>query len=642
MPKFNDIFRRLTRRGGTPPPPDAAIDAGSSDDDGYDAAAEFPLAGEPVLFEEPDAGPAIAAPTIDGPTIGLDEVDTANLLENLERVDDFRDNDFRDDDFRADDFRAAPPPPPPPQPAIPPLLEPEPEPVLAGAGTAASAGAPAAAAAAPADGGAFPGFERAAAPVIDDDVLYHDHLLLECPYCGRKEQRVGGRCEHCNQVIVRLPTWAQRRRRNWITRRLSVRRMMLACVITLFIVFLVWVNYPFAPDPVVLFRNISSNLSIDSGPGSWSVTGRDLRHSRYIELGPPPPAGQVKWQSFVAEPLAAEPIVQRANIYLGSANGIYPLAIDSGQVREGWEGDTVGLINSAPAIIESYLYFGSTDHTVNAWDAFNADPRWTFKAADTVDVAPVVSGGLVYISSGEGWVYALDAANGNEIWSRQLDSNATAAVAIDQGKLLVGDDKGFVYILSARTGQEWFRYRTPRAITGSPVVSVDGERAYFTGGGQLYAINAREREIPGLYQFKQMWAQLWLWQVPGVPRPSGQQGGLWRFTPDNPLLGLKSSPALAEGILYAGGHDHILYAIDSLSGEPQWTYEAREAIWASPVVVKDQVIFGDDSGTLYSLNRESGVLTWEVDLGDRIRIAPSLVNGTLIVRTVNGNVYAVD
>ena len=288
-----------------------------------------------------------------------------------------------------------------------------------------------------------------------------------------------------------------RRRRNWIARRLSLRRIILASIVALFIVFVVWVNYPFAPNPVVFFKNTQSKLTIDSGPGSWSVVGRDLRHSRYVEVGPPPPAGNIKWDSFVIEPLNAEPVAQRSNIYLSSANGVYPLAADTGNIREGWEGDTAGRITGAPVVYESYLYFGSTDHTINGWNAFNGDPLWSFTAEDTVEVAPVLSQGLVYVSSGEGWVYALDAVNGALIWSKQLDSNASAAVTVHEGKLLVGDDKGILYILSARTGQEWFRYRTPRAVTGSPVVSSDGERAYFAAGGELYAINARNREIRG-------------------------------------------------------------------------------------------------------------------------------------------------
>ena len=483
-----------------------------------------------------------------------------------------------------------------------------------------------------------------------DDVLHDDHLLVTCPYCGLEDQRVGSRCANgrCGQVIVRLPPWAQHRRQNWLARRLSWRRIITACVVALFIVFIVWLNYPFAPNPVVLFKKTVTQMTIDTGPGSWAAAGRDLRHSRFVEVGPPPPAGRVSaWNDTVpGEPLASEPVSEDGHIYIGSSDGIYALLHHDLSLVEKWEGETPGRITASASVVGADLFFGSTDHTVNAWNAFDGNARWSFPAEDTVEVPPMVADGLLYIGSGESWMYALDAHSGAEIWRTQLESNASNAVAIHDGRLYVGDDKGIFYVLSARTGQEWFRFRTPRAITGSPVISADGERAYFTSGGQLYAVDARVREIPGLYQFKQIWAQLWWWQVPGVPRPKGQQGGLWRFTPENPLQGLKSSPALASDengeTIYVGSHDHVMYALDAQDGSLRWTFKAGNDIWASPLVVKDQLIFGDDDGNLYSLNRDDGTLTWRENLGSSIRIPPVMSKGVLIVRTTDGTVFRIE
>ena len=490
------------------------------------------------------------------------------------------------------------------------------------------------------------------APAItgDDDVLHEDYLLVTCPYCGLEDQRVGSRClnERCSQVIVRLPAWAQHRRQNWLTRRLSWRRIITSCAIALFIVFVIWINYPFAPNPVVLLKQPQTQMTIDDGPGSWPAAGRDLRHSRQTEIGPPPPVGKIRaWNEAVpGEPLESEPVAQDTHVYVGSSNGMYALSHQDLSFVERWEGETPGRITGAAAVVGLNLFFGSTDHTINSWNAYDGHVRWSFPAADTVEVSPVVADGLIFIGSGEGWMYALDALSGTRIWSTQLESNASDAVAIHDGRLFVGDDKGIFYILSARTGQEWFRYRTPRAISGAPVVSADGQRAYFASGGQLYAVDALQREIPGLYQFKQLWAQLWLWQVPGVPRPKGQQGGLWRFTPENPLQGVKSSPALATDedgdVLYAGGHDHNMYALDAADGSMIWTFTAEDDIWASPLIVKDRLIFGDDGGNLYSLDRETGSVSWSLNLGSRIRIPPVVSNGLLIVRTSDGTIFAIE
>lgn len=484
-------------------------------------------------------------------------------------------------------------------------------------------------------------------PVSDDDAATEDPLLSNCPYCGQANQRIGTRCQRCSQVVVRLPAWAQHRRQNWLLARLSWRRIIFSAVVALFLLFVVWVNYPFAPNPLILLKNIQTQMTADVGPGVWTVSGRDLRNSRNVDVGFPPPKGQVVWNSFISEPLESEPVAQHSNIYVGSANGMHKLAEHDGQIREGWDGATPGRITGAAAVVDSYLFFGSTDHTVNAWNSLNGDAWWSFPAEDTVEVAPVASEGLIYVSSGKGWLYALDAQSGSAIWQTQLDSDASASVAIHDGRLFVGDDKGIFYILSARTGQEWFRYRTLKTIAGSPVISADGMRAYFPSSGQLYAVSAVEREVPGLYQFKKIWAQLWLWQVPGVPRPPGQQGGLWRFSPENPLQGIYSAPALADGedasVLYAGAYDHNMYALDAVDGSSVWKepFVADDAIAASPVVVKDRLIFGDDAGNVYSLNRHDGSLDWKINVGSAVKIPPMLSNELLIVRTEGGYIYGI-
>ncbi len=479
----------------------------------------------------------------------------------------------------------------------------------------------------------------------DDDALIEDPLTSNCPYCGLPNQRIGARCERCSQVVVRLPAWAQHRRRNWLLNRLSWKRIIFASIAALLVIFVIWVNYPFAPNPLILFKNIQSQITADSSAGVWTISGRDLRNSRNVQVGFPPPSGEVQWTSFISEPLNSEPVAQNPNIYVGSADGIFSLSQYDGQPREGWEGNTPGRITGAAAVVDTYLFFGSTDHTVNSWNALTGDAWWSFPAEDTVEVAPVVSDGLLYVGSGKGWLYALDAYNGAVIWQTQLDSNASAEVAVHDGKLFVGDDKGVFYILSARTGQEWFRYRTLKTIAGPPVISADGTRAYFPSSGQLYAVSAEEREVPGLYQFKKIWAQLWLWQVPGVPRPPGQQGGLWRFSPENPLQGIYSSPALVddenESTLYVGAYDNSMFALNALDGTRRWTFEADNAIFASPIVVKDRLLFGDGSGNVYSLNRHDGTLDWKISASSAVKIPPIQSNDLLIVRTEDGTVYGI-
>ena len=471
-----------------------------------------------------------------------------------------------------------------------------------------------------------------------------DWMATTCPYCDAADQTVGETCTECSRTVPHLPDWARVRRRTWLSAWLTRKRITWTVVVALLIVFVIWLNFPFAPDPVILLRGIDSDATAQARPGLWPVAGRDLRHTRNVAAATPL-RGEIAWTAHIPEPLLSEPVAANGNIYMGSADGIFALSESDGSMLPGWDSATPGRVTGAAATVGSDLFFGSTDHSVNAWDANSGGARWTFPTRDTVELAPVVSEGLVHIGSGLRWLYALDASNGNPIWQAQLDADASASVSIHDGKLFVGDDDGTFYILSARTGQELFRYRALKTIAGSPVISADGERAYFASSGQVYAVNAKRREIPGQFQFKKIWAQLYLWQVPGVPRPPGQQGGLWRFSPSDTVRGIYSSPALADEngtpTLYASGHDRQLYALDAVSGDQQWLFPAEDPIHASPLIMGDDLIFGDAAGTLYSINRHNGSPNWTLELGSAVSIPPVLGSQHLIVRTADGGIHAI-
>lgn len=166
---------------------------------------------------------------------------------------------------------------------------------------------------------------------------------------------------------------------------------------------------------------------------------------------------------------------------------------------------------------------------------------------------------------------------------------------------------------------------------------------YFPSGGRIYAIDADAREIPGQYQLKQVWAQFWLWQIPGVPKPPGQQGGRWRFSPERPSrFGIASSPAVAAKVFYVGDTLGNFYARSALSGAELWSYKADGAIVTSPVVVGDRVYFGANDGMLHALDRASGEVAWRLSLGASIETSPAFAMGRLYVRTSDGRLHALE
>jgi outer membrane protein assembly factor BamB len=233
----------------------------------------------------------------------------------------------------------------------------------------------------------------------------------------------------------------------------------------------------------------------------------------------------------------------------------------------------------------------------------------------------------------------LDAATGQLIWEFKAQEQALSPPALHDDILFFSSSDGSLYALNARTGQSRLRYRTQDRLHDTPVVA--NGLVYFPSGGQLYAVAASAREFPGQYQLQLVWAQFWLWQFP-IPKPPGQPGGRWRFTPRRPTRGIISSPAVAPEALYVGDTQGYLYARDALQGSALWEFDAGGAIMASPVIVGPRVYFGTLDGFLYALDRSHGDLVWKLAFGEPIQTTPVFASGRLYIRTRDGRLHAIE
>ncbi len=62
---------------------------------------------------------------------------------------------------------------------------------------------------------------------------------------------------------------------------------------------------------------------------------------------------------------------------------------------------------------------------------------------------------------------------------------------------------------------------------------------------------------------------------------------------------IRSSPAIANGVVYVGSHDHTLYVLDASSGKKKWAYRTAGRIYSSPTVANGVVYIGSDDKNLY-------------------------------------------
>jgi eukaryotic-like serine/threonine-protein kinase len=165
----------------------------------------------------------------------------------------------------------------------------------------------------------------------------------------------------------------------------------------------------------------------------------------------------------------------------------------------------------------------------------------------------------------------------------------------------------------------------------------------------------------------------------------------WRFKVRGPIF---SSPIISEGVIFFGGTDSTLYALETQTGKEKWKlktngeirstvvvqgnkvfllqgngvlscidkntgkpvwrsifdntalflaerrYDFADYFHSSPIVYNDVVYFGSGSGHVRAMKAETGELLWTYKTNDIVHNTPVIYKDKLIIGSFDGNVYA--
>lgn len=110
-----------------------------------------------------------------------------------------------------------------------------------------------------------------------------------------------------------------------------------------------------------------------------------------------------------------------------------------------------------------------------------------------------------------------------------------------------------------------------------------------------------------------------------------------------------SSPVECDGIIYIGGTDSLLHALDIKTGTEIWRYRTKGEIISNVCIGGDRLYLNGGDGMLYALHKQTGKLVWrfstngekKYDFADYFQSTPVLSNGVLYFGSGDGNIYAV-
>jgi eukaryotic-like serine/threonine-protein kinase len=121
----------------------------------------------------------------------------------------------------------------------------------------------------------------------------------------------------------------------------------------------------------------------------------------------------------------------------------------------------------------------------------------------------------------------------------------------------------------------------------------------------------------------------------------------WVFKTRLPIF---SSPVVSGDLVYFGGLDSVLYALDVNTGLEKWRFRTKGEIRSNTCIGVDNLYFNGGDGNIYSLNKKTGILIWsfrtngerKYDFADYFHSTPVLENKILYFGSGDGNLYAVD
>src|SRR5918994_1648095 len=261
------------------------------------------------------------------------------------------------------------------------------------------------------------------------------------------------------------------------------------------------------------------------------------------------------------------------------------------------------------------------------WRTFGADPRrslgrpdatlglparrftWTRGLGTYIEFPPVYCEGELYVNGFSGTTFALDAETGRVRWTRRGGGTLPSSPAIDGPRGLVASQSGTVTGLDRRTGrEEWTTYLKRDAFRyesfyASP--SSDGARLYsLSRAGTVYALDASSGRV--------------VWQA-GV-------GGLGDTT-----------PAVAQGRVFAGGFDGRMRAFRATTGDEIWSTDVGGRLLGAPGVIGPYVFFSTLEKRTFALRVEDGSIAWRIRLG---KYTPGIATERTYFLSLNGRLIA--
>ena len=107
-------------------------------------------------------------------------------------------------------------------------------------------------------------------------------------------------------------------------------------------------------------------------------------------------------------------------------------------------------------------------------------------------------------------------------------------------------------------------------------------------------------------------------------------------------LGVRQSPAVADGRVYVAAIKGGVRAFDLQTGASVWSYDSDLRLSGGPGVGEGLVVAGSLDGEVVALDAATGAERWTAKVSNEVIAAPAIGQGVVLVRSNDGRVTAFD
>jgi outer membrane protein assembly factor BamB len=286
---------------------------------------------------------------------------------------------------------------------------------------------------------------------------------------------------------------------------------------------------------------------------------------------------------FKAGYFYGSPVVMNGTVYVGYETGVV-YAIDAATGVEVWEHDVKSNIAAGLAFADNIVYVASSNGKVSALDAGNGSLSWEFSSQNEVRSAPAVANGFVYFGSFDHNLYALNANNGTRIWSFETGGEIASTPLVVDGVIYVGSFDSKFYAIDDDSGTVKWVLNEAGNWFWSQALYDDGIVYACSIDDRVYALDAGNGTFA--------------WAEP--------------FDASSPL---KSSPAIAGGVLVVASEEGKVFGLDLKTGQEKWINIDLGTKVLSPLCTDGRIVYiNGQNNRIYALEGDTGQLAWTVSL----------------------------